>query len=352
VSSKEWVEIIDQAVELGIQKFIISGGEPLFFHGVSEIIKKIESRGATFSLMTNLWEIDAGLLKVVLNSQAIKTLVTSLDGFEGHNMARPPSKWDSIIRNIRLFREQRNDIKININTVIHRHNLTEIDHLFEELVGIGINEWRLDVPIKPRDLNIMPDFSAVIQIAARLIMGRYDNSIRRKIELALFRVYKSQLENIKMETVIAKTDTSLHPCDYFLGTLAIKPDRTVRLCSPMQNKLGRVGENINLKEVLRSAEGNNFFDLKVNELENCKGCKYLLLCGGGCRADALRWTGDLLEADPISCIMMPLVEEKVIPILSSNLATVYKNLIENNGKPPKFISTGKEVTGYAQRSSL
>jgi len=39
----------------------------------------------------------------------------------------------------------------------------------------------------------------------------------------------------------------------------------------------------------------------------------------------------------LSCSVMPLVEEKIVPILSSRLRTIYKSLINEEGLDPEFV---------------
>ncbi|MFH1161891.1 MAG: radical SAM protein [Candidatus Jorgensenbacteria bacterium] len=291
MTSKEWLGIIDQAVEMGIGSFVVSGGEPLSFPGILEIMERLGSHHAKASLMTNLWKTDGKVMESVIESPAVKEIITSLDGFDGHNIARPPSDWHNIINVIRWIREKRKDCRISVNTVLHRHNMGEVVDLQRKVVELGVDAWRVDLPIRPHKIDILLDFKTAVEIASRLIINRYAHAELQKTELALFRIYKSQLENIQLGDAAAQSDTSLHPCDYFLGSITVKPDGTITLCSPIQLVLGRITEGTSLSDVLGSAMKNNFFTLKVSDLEGCRNCKYLMLCGGGCRADALRWTG-------------------------------------------------------------
>lgn len=336
MTKEDWIEIITQGVKMGITDFIISGGEPLAFQGFSEILKKLESNRAKVSLMTNLVNINKELINELIDSGAIKEIVASLDGFDGHNIARPPSRWQDAIEVIKKIKKEKKDCRVSVNTVFHKYNIEEIEKLYEVIVGLNIDIWRLGMPIKPKKLDILCDFKETLNVAAKVITNRYNHPNLQRTEIVLFKIYKSQLEGISIDSALSKSDTSLHPCQYFFGTLAIKPNGTITICSPMEFVLEKINSINDLESVIRSVEQNNFFNLRIDEIADCKSCKYALLCGSGCRADALRWTGNIKNADPISCLMMPLVEEIIIPILSENLREVYKNLIKKDGKPPKY----------------
>ena len=120
MKKEDWFEIIDQGVRMGISSFVISGGEPLIFPGFSEILKKLERYGSATTLMTNLSGVAEHLIDAVIESSTVKEIVTSLDGFEGHNIARLPSDWREVVRNIKRLKERRAaGCKVTVNTVLH-----------------------------------------------------------------------------------------------------------------------------------------------------------------------------------------------------------------------------------------
>lgn len=337
MNTSDWLEVISQAEEMGIRNFIISGGEPLIFPGFLEILDKIESIQAQVVLMTNLTDVSKKNLDALINSPSIQEIITSLDGFDkGHNIARPPSDWKKVIKNITRIKKEKSGCKLCINTVLHKLNAEEMIRLHETITTLGIDVWRVDFPIKPKDPNVLCSFSEATNILAEIIKDRYIHPELQRTQIALFRIYKSQLENISIDVAMSQSNVSLHPCQYFFGTLAIKPNRAITICSPMKLVLSWLDSTNNLEVALKQAEGNEFFNLRVNDIQDCKDCRYILLCESGCRADALLWTDDLMNADPISCSMMPLVEKNIIPVLSKNLREIYTSLINTNGRPPRY----------------
>ncbi len=338
MKKEDWFEIIDQGVRMGVLSFVISGGEPLVFPGFLEILKKLEHHGSTTTVMTNLSGVSEHLIDAVIESSTVREIVTSLDGFEGHNIARLSSDWREIVHNIKRLKERKVvGCKITVNTVLHNRNLGEMEKLQDLLSDLGIDVWRLDIPIKPEDLTVMPNLKKVVEIGAILIKRRYANPRLQKTEIVMFRAYKSQLEEISLDDANTQSDLTLHPCNYFFGRFAVKPDGSITLCSPLQLSLSKIDfASGGLIRSVALAEKNKFFDLRINDIEDCKNCRYLSLCGSGCRADAMRWTGNAIIADPVSCVIMPLVEQVIMPVLSQNLKTIYTRLIKEDGEAPTY----------------
>ena len=333
---EEWLSVIRQAVASGIRSFIVSGGEPLAFPGFVEILHQLEEHEARVTILTNLWRVPNAVVAVVENSSVVKEVVVSLDGFEGHDLGRPPSSWQDVAQAIKRLKGAGLARRVTVNTVLHKWNIDEMERLQRFVAEMRVDRWRVDIPLKPHRLDVMVDFRTAIEVAARLITNRYREESLQATELVLFRVYKSQLEGTSLPAALALGNQDLHPCDYFLGTLAIKPDGALALCSPLQLVFGNVRQ-AGLTRAIELAAQHKFFSFKVTDITDCEGCKYLRLCGSGCRADALRWTGSVRSADPISCVTMPLVEQTILPVLSPGLRGVYEQMIVPSGKPPFYV---------------
>jgi radical SAM protein with 4Fe4S-binding SPASM domain len=85
---------------------------------------------------------------------------------------------------------------------------------------------------------------------------------------------------------------------------AISADGWVKPCGYFSIKLGNLREK-KFKDIWND---NEFLD-KMRSIDHlsdtCMNCKYLVYCGGGCRASAYENTGDLCATDPLC----PLVRE-------------------------------------------
>lgn len=109
-------------------------------------------------------------------------------------------------------------------------------------------------------------------------------------------------------------DKKNHPCNYYLGSFTIKPDGEVSLCPTLPISFGNI-YNQSLCEIIQGKRFENFKEIKISHIKKCVQCKYLNLCGGGCRADALFLRGNICQEDPRSCLNMKYFEKFIIPVL-------------------------------------
>lgn len=124
ISTKEWVEIIHKLAKLGTRKINLSGGEPLLRKGIEEIIEAILENDIDCYLNTNgaLVEKKINILK------GIHCLAISLDGSEAVNdSVRGKGSHSVAVEALRVGRK--NNIPLQIATVLGEHNLGELDYL-------------------------------------------------------------------------------------------------------------------------------------------------------------------------------------------------------------------------------
>jgi len=87
-------------------------------------------------------------------------------------------------------------------------------------------------------------------------------------------------------------------CDAGLTQVVIGPEGDIRPCVCLSEKVGNI-----LKDDLEEIWKKNQFLINLRELkytpEECRKCKYLSICRGGCRASARGYSGKLNAPDPI-----------------------------------------------------
>ncbi len=87
-------------------------------------------------------------------------------------------------------------------------------------------------------------------------------------------------------------------CWYFANQLTIWPDGRASPCPWLPVCVGNV-KSESLKVVWERALP--YKRLRVLEVKGCHGCPYLHICGAGCRARAMAFSGSLLDRDPLLC---------------------------------------------------
>jgi len=156
------------------------------------------------------------------------------------------------------------------------------------------------------------------------------------MRLSIFRIYKSDLESVNSENLDPLLSVEAHPCEYSLGQMAVNDLGNISLCSPLKLIMGNIDEEKDFSKITQKFLENPFFALTLDSIEYCRECRYFQLCGTGCRADALEWTGDVTKPDPVACSVMPLVERHIIPLLSTHLRGIYQRMIKAEASHPKY----------------
>ncbi len=329
LSSDDFKKIIDQAQEIGCEVVTITGGEPFLRRDIWDIIRYCE--GLKVEILTNSELLQKSDIRYIgENLPQVKVLKISIDGTEGHDITRKGSSYTKILENFYLFK-QYTQCKLIANTIITYFTARDLLSLYKELKKVPIDTWRIDLPFlsgryveNRENYEISPGKS--MEFIIPLLKEYFDD--RKPFELELFNLYKSGI----ITNELFEFDVNLHPCSYSgWRTLCIKPNGDLIFCpsllTPFSNIKNKYGE-INISKAIEDAKKNNFFQISVGDIEKCKNCKYLNICGSGCRADALYWENDILAPDPVACKYMELMEKRVLPILPQEESVYLSKLIK------------------------
>lgn len=123
----EWYEIFKQFENLNMHNIIISGGEPLFYEGFSELIELIVNLRLNYVFLTNGMLIDENNIHY-FKSKNIQ-LTISLDGHnaEIHDAIRGHGAFHRLDKILDLL--VRNNVNVNIAHTINKINYPYIEHL-------------------------------------------------------------------------------------------------------------------------------------------------------------------------------------------------------------------------------
>lgn len=123
----------------------VTGGEPLTREDLCDVMEYATNElGFHWGMTTN------GILLNDTNIEKLKkanmeTISISIDGLEEtHNKFRGvPGSYKTIIENIKRLK-QANFVKhIQVTTVFHKDNINELEELYNVMLGLNLNSWRL-----------------------------------------------------------------------------------------------------------------------------------------------------------------------------------------------------------------
>jgi len=334
LSHERWLEIISECKVLGVKNFTLTGGEPFLYRRWPEIIKAC-GEDSRVVISTNGKHFSPNNLKIIKEFPQVKEFRTSLDGLETNDLIRDGSHYAQALKKIKLLKSVLPECKIMIQTVIYEQNIPEIMPLYEELKSIGIYCWRLSQlwktvrTEKNRDIIDFSDYDKMFDLYTEVIKRHQIDA--KPFLLRIDSVYYSWID----KEDYAPMDLAGHPCDYNFSHLCVNANGDLIFCPALNVTYGSV-KNQGVKEAVEdSGWFNNFKKITVESL-GCGDCRYIKICGGGCRADALRWLGKVEEIDPNSCCIMPQIEARILPLLGEEERAAFSVLINKDGTYPRF----------------
>ena len=338
----EIIKLLKQAAEIGCKTYIFSGGEPFMNKDIETIIANCPE-DSKVSAISNCMLINDDIINMLKKYPRFKELKISLDGFESQNKVRIGSDYNIIINNIKKIKKELPHMNIIINTMINKYSIEELIDLYEKLKELDIKHWRIDMPFNSgryqenrENLSDM-DFRVIIEKYAELLKRYFTDN--KPMILEIFNVYKSQ---IKLEEY-HDFDLDVHPCSYYNNTVTVRPNGDITFCPSLGFKLTNWRETEDLKTAVEECEKHKYMNVKIKNIDECVKCRYLKLCGGGCRADAVSWLDNENAVDPISCSIMPLIEKIIVPILPEEDRVLYKKLIDDSKNYPKQFNNALEI---------
>lgn len=334
LSHERWLEIIIECKDLGVKNFTITGGEPFLYKKWIEIIEACGCDSRVV-ISTNGKHFSEENLEIIYGLPQVKEFRTSLDGLKTNDIIREGSFYLDAIKDIEFLRKKLPDKNVMIQTVIYRNNINEIMPLYEKLKELEIYCWRLSQlwkTVRTEKNSGVVDFSdydKMFDVYTEVI--RHHQSDNKPFLLRIDNVYYSWID----KEDYAAMDINSHPCEYNSRHLCVNANGDLMYCPSINLAYGSVKDQPIAKAIKSSEWISNFNKITVESL-GCGDCRYLKICGGGCRADALKWLENIKKVDPNSCCMMPRIEERILPLLGEGERKAFEFLINKEGAPPIF----------------
>lgn len=152
LSTEEWKQVIDEVKrDFGTKhpRLCITGGEPLLHRDFFDIMNYARAAGFTWGMTTNGTLITPEIAHR-LKEAGMSTVSVSVDGLkETHEWFRQsPGSYEKTMAGIKNLLNERAFNHVQVTTVVHKRNITELDKLYEIMKGLGIRSWRV-INIEP-----------------------------------------------------------------------------------------------------------------------------------------------------------------------------------------------------------
>ncbi len=331
--STEAIEaLIDEAEALGCGEITLTGGEPLLRDDIPRLLAHGESLK---TLLTNGMLLSPARVAQLEAIEQLKEIKVSLDGFEGHDRQRGAGSSAQIRRNLEVL-DRSSSIPYVINTILGAHNVDDLQRLYDWVKDSSCYRWAIDVAAPTGraagGAGALP-YDAHTFAALEALLRRFlaDGA---PFKLHVMNVFHSELLEPGVEDDFGWSGPAAHPCDYYRGGYTVRIDGTVAFCPSLPLVFGRLGEGRSLAEILASPAVEDFDGLRVSDVPGCRGCRYLAICGSGCRADALLRDGSMDAVDVSACQRMGFFEDRVLPLIPAAARARLAARIDPAGRRP------------------
>ena len=283
-------KILEDLKVIGVCNIYYTGGEPLLYSHLDELLQYGYSLGFNQILITNGVLLNQKNIKKVL--KYVNSLGVFLHGTEKiHNNLSQKNCYKQIINGLTAVKDSFKDISININCTMVPEN-TEYNNLKFLAKLCEKYNWKLTVArlnyigngkkYKDDKLNNM------IEIVNQLNNEGFDITISNCIAFC-------QLED--------KYRYLCHGCGAGYKFCAIEANGDVKICASSNYVLGNI-KNDSFKKIWKCREIRNLKKMSWLPLM-CENCNELLKCRGGCKAELSGkfWNescDELLEKNKIS----------------------------------------------------
>ena len=320
---EEILKLLDEARDIGVHAFTITGGEPLVHPKFMDIIKSIYERDMfVFELNTNGLLITQKMLDEFKKIGCFPLMKISYDGIGYHNwMRQNPKAEDKTVNAIKLCIE--NGFRVKAQTQVNKKNISVMFDTAKYLNGLGVEEMRIIRTTEaPRWEENCPDSTIPVEeyYGEMLAFAReYKNSgMRMTIDIWQFMTLYPDSRSYMLKPIKTNKDEfsiRIPMCKGNRGMIAVSSSGEVVPCLQMSGYFMEKGISLanmkerSLKEIITKSDYCDIATAPLLSLiiknDKCASCKYIKACAGGCPALGLLYSnppGNMFHEDVTKCV--------------------------------------------------
>jgi radical SAM protein with 4Fe4S-binding SPASM domain len=318
-NTSDWKKVFDSLSDLGVHKVTISGGEAFLRKDFLSLLKHATAKNILISgIFTNGTINNSRTKKVIsfLKKYKINTsFYISMDGPSPftNDSYRGKGSFKKTLSFVKELKRS-SGIKITINSQINILNIDLLTEWYEFIKSLGVYRWRMNAGrvygrLQENDYLIVTEEELAEKYAS--LIKKYIADWKgglTKMKINIESVFRTEMLTKSTAHIF---NENLPICDYKRHSCSIEPTGDVQFYTSWgDKKFGNVFcEDISkiwYKESLQIIKSTT-----IGEITECKRCKILYICGGGCRLIA----PELSQADPVACKRYKAFHKYILPIL-------------------------------------
>lgn len=277
-------DIVGRLAAAGVQRLVISGGEPFLRDDLAEVARAAKEAGIGFvDLLTNGTVVTDEALAAL--APWVDRVAVSFDGIarDAEALVRGTGRFDTLVDAV--HRIQAAGIPAHIIPTLHGKNAGDARAYCDlaDKWGTTLNFSLLSAPASdPALAGLLPDEQAQRQLARTL----FDLGRERPVAVA--------------DTPVNTGVTTTVGCGAGCDLVSVSAEGDVYPCHMLHDPAFKIGSLLEDGSCLTRRRPPADC---VDELDACASCEIRYLCGGGCRARAFFATGDARARDPYCALM-------------------------------------------------
>ena len=304
LDTSQWMQVLDQASEMGMLQVHFSGGEPALRKDLEALVEHAEKLGLYTNLITSAVNLSQERINTLaaLGLGHIQVSIQDSEEKLANTIGGHPNGYQLKLAAAKHIRQA--GIPLTINAPVHRLN---IDHLEASIqMAVDMDASRIEV--------------AHVQYYGWAYLNRkYLMPTRKQLDWATEVVKKAskELEGILSIDYVVPDYYAKIPKSCMSGWgrqfLNITPSGLVLPCHAAESITSLSFDNVldtPLKDIWEHSEAFQRFRGTAWMPDACKGCDRREIDWGGCRCQAFAITGDASNMDP-ACEQSPFHQELI-----------------------------------------
>lgn len=297
LSKNQHLIILDKLIKNNIFEITFSGGEPLLTSWLEELIKKCSDKKIETTIITNGILLNKKRVKS-LKKAGLENMQISLHHYNkkiNNKLTGNKNSFENTINGIKNAIKIFGNEKINVNMVALPETYKDVYKMAKFLKSMNVKSFTVGTPAVTGEMKNNKE----IVINKKIFLEIYNELISAKKDFNLSVGFTGGFPICILPKLNSETIGMIsNYCDAGLNQLVIDPEGNIKPCVCLNYKLGNI-----LKEDIKKIWSKNKFLLNIRKLKytpkECKNCKYISICRGGCRASAKGYFGKLNTKDPL-----------------------------------------------------
>ena len=284
LKTEDWLNVLDKLSKFNVQTIEVSGGEPTLNKDLHKILKKCEEKNFRVTIYTNGSKITKDFIKKI-KSLKIQVIISIKYSFKNDYKKLTRSKFDidNIEKNMNLL--AKNNIPVAAFITVTSSNISKLSSIINKSIKLGgfpiIERY---MPLKDNNINkslciTRKDWDSALRMIAKV----YEN----------YKTLISGVNNIQGST-----------CSCFRTHFTIMQNGDILPCQfmPLDFKIGNI-KTERIEEIWGKFSKHR--KKWIKKPSECKKCKNIDICGGGCRTHAYYKEKNFLSKDPLCTLNLP-----------------------------------------------